>query len=69
MQLKFNSKNYHVVDITKVVNLIRVRALSHRQCTVALLEEHETVQADLGYHTPVRWLSMGKMLKRMWYLK
>ncbi|KAF1374389.1 hypothetical protein PFLUV_G00228590 [Perca fluviatilis] len=59
----------HVVDfVTKIVNFIRARALNHRQF-VALLEEHETEQSDIGYHTAVRWLSLGKVLKRVWDLK
>ncbi|XP_078139742.1 general transcription factor II-I repeat domain-containing protein 2B-like [Centroberyx gerrardi] len=59
----------HVIDVvTKIVNFIRSRALNHRQF-VALLEEHETEHSDIGYHTAVRWLSLGKVLKRVWDLK
>ncbi|KAJ8259903.1 hypothetical protein GJAV_G00174760 [Gymnothorax javanicus] len=59
----------HVIDVvTKTVNFIRARALNHRQF-VALLEEHETEHSDIGYHTAVRWLSLGKVLKRVWDLK
>ena len=59
----------HVIDVvTKIVNFIRARALNHRQF-VSLLEEHETEQRDIGYHTAVRWLSLGKVLKRVWDLK
>jgi hypothetical protein len=47
---------------------IRARALNHRQF-VALLEEHETEQSDIGYHTAVRWLGLGKVLKRVLDLK
>ncbi len=53
--------------VTKVVNFIRTQALNHRQC-VALLEEHETEQADLAYHTADTWLSLGKVLKQVWDL-
>ena len=58
-----------VIDVvTKIVNFIRARALNHRQF-VALLEEHETEHSDISYHTAVRWLSLGKVLKRVWDLK
>ncbi|XP_031696788.1 general transcription factor II-I repeat domain-containing protein 2B-like [Anarrhichthys ocellatus] len=48
----------HVIDVvTKIVNVIRARALNHRQC-VALLEQHETEHS-------CQWLSLGKVLKRV----
>ncbi|GCC26592.1 hypothetical protein chiPu_0005010 [Chiloscyllium punctatum] len=59
----------HVADVvTKIVNFIRARALNHRQF-VALLEENETEHCDIGYHTAVRWLSLGKMLESVWELR
>ena len=59
----------HVVDtVTKVVNFIRAKSLNHRQF-VSLLEETESGHADLPYHTNVRWLSLGKVLKKVWDLK
>ncbi|KAK2828937.1 hypothetical protein Q5P01_019971 [Channa striata] len=62
-------KMTHVIDVVnKIVNFIRARALNHRQF-VALLEEHESEHSDIGYHTAVRWLSLGKVLKRVWDLK
>ena len=55
----------HVIDVvTKIVNFIRARALNLKPF-VALLEEHETEHGDMGYHTAVRWLSLGKVLKRV----
>ena len=59
----------HVVDtVTKVVNFIRAKSLKHNMF-VSLLEETESGQAYLPYHTPVRWLSLGNVLKRVWDLK
>ncbi|KAF7645378.1 hypothetical protein LDENG_00205800 [Lucifuga dentata] len=49
------------------VNFIRARALNHRQF-VALLEEQDSEHGDIGYHAAVRWLSLGKVLKRVWDL-
>ncbi|XP_024144372.1 general transcription factor II-I repeat domain-containing protein 2A-like [Oryzias melastigma] len=48
--------NHVVVVVSKIVNFI-------------LLEEHESEHRDIGYHTAVRWLSLGKVLKRVWDLK
>ena len=62
-------KMSHVVDtVTKVVYFIRVKSLNHRQF-VSLLDDTESGQADLLYHTNMRWLSLGKVLKRVTDLK
>ncbi|XP_042337051.1 general transcription factor II-I repeat domain-containing protein 2B-like, partial [Plectropomus leopardus] len=62
-------KMNHVIDVvTKIVNFIRARALNHRQF-VTLLEEHDSEHSDIGSHTSVGWLSLGKVLKRLWDLK
>lgn len=67
--MQVSAKMNHVIDVvTKIVNFIGARALNHRQF-VSLLEEHETEHSDIGYHTAVRWLSLGKMLKRLLELK
>ncbi|XP_077968860.1 general transcription factor II-I repeat domain-containing protein 2A-like [Styela clava] len=59
----------HVTDVvTKLVNFVRSRALNHRQF-ISLLEEQENEHTDIGYHTTVRWLSLGKILKRVWDLQ
>ncbi|KAL7827617.1 hypothetical protein SRHO_G00333350 [Serrasalmus rhombeus] len=31
--------------------------------------EHESEHSDIAYQTAVRWLSLGKMLKRVWDLR
>jgi len=59
----------HVTDVvTKIVNFIRAQALNRRQL-VWLLEEHDTEHGDIGYHSTVRWLCLGKVLKTFWDLK
>ena len=53
----------HVVDVVATtVIFIRARALNHRQF-VSLLEEQESEHGDVRYHTAVRWLSLGKVLR------
>ena len=59
----------HVVDpVVHAVNMIRARGLSHRQFQ-ALLEDVKAEHIDVLYHNKVRWLSIGKVLKRVWNLK
>ncbi|XP_078495376.1 general transcription factor II-I repeat domain-containing protein 2A-like [Ciona intestinalis] len=59
----------HVVDpVVKVVNFIRARGLNHRQF-IKLLEDCDSEHSDVLYHTAVRWLSLGKVLRRVWDLK
>ncbi|KAG2458422.1 GTD2A protein, partial [Polypterus senegalus] len=59
----------HVIDVvTKIINFIRAGALNNRQF-VSLLEEHESEHSDIDYQTAVRWLSLGKVLKRVWDLR
>ncbi|XP_077434746.1 general transcription factor II-I repeat domain-containing protein 2A-like [Vanacampus margaritifer] len=59
----------HVVDpVVKLVNFIRARGLNHRQF-VTLLEETDADHQDLLYHSRVRWLSLGRVLQRVWELK
>lgn len=56
----------HVV--TEIASFIRAQALNHRQL-VTLVEEQESEHEDTGSHTSIRWLSLGKVLKRVWDLK
>lgn len=59
----------HVIDpVVSVVNIIRARALNHRQFK-SLLEDMEAKYTDVIYHNSVRWLSLGKVLKRIWELQ
>ncbi|XP_068209241.1 general transcription factor II-I repeat domain-containing protein 2-like [Palaemon carinicauda] len=59
----------HVMDpVVRAVNLIRARGLNHRQFR-SLLEDIEADFTDVLYHNNFRWLSMGKVLKRMWDVK
>ena len=59
----------HVVDpVVKIVNFIRARGLNHRQF-ITLLEDCGSDHSDVLYHSAVRWLSLGKVLRRVWGLK
>ncbi|XP_064411766.1 general transcription factor II-I repeat domain-containing protein 2A-like [Latimeria chalumnae] len=59
----------HVVrTVVKIVNYIRARGLNHRQF-ISLLEDTDAEHQDLLYHTHVRWLSLGKVLQRVWELR
>ena len=59
----------HVTNsIVNVVNLIRARGLNHRQFK-ASLEDLESERWDVLYHSRVRRLSLGKVLRRAWELR
>ena len=59
----------HGVDpVVKIVNFIRARGLNHRQF-ITLLEDCDSDHSGVPYHTAVRWLSEGKVLRRVWDLK
>ena len=59
----------HVVDpVVKIVNFIRVKGLNHRQL-IMLLEDCDSDHSGVPYHTAVCWLSVGKVLRRIWDLK
>jgi len=59
----------HVVDpVVSVANILRARALNHRQFK-SLLEDMEAKHTDVIYHNNVRWLSLSKVLKRIWELQ
>lgn len=58
----------HVMDVVvSTVNFIRARGLNHRQFN-CFLEESENPRG-LPYHTDVRWLSRGTVLKRFFELR
>lgn len=56
------------VPVVKLENFIRARGLNHCQF-IAFLEETNADHQDLLYHSRVRWLSLGKVLQRVWELK
>lgn len=59
----------HVVDpVVQAINVIRSRGLNHRQFRDFLLDMDSDF-SDVLYHTNVRWLSLGNVLKRVWELK
>ena len=51
--------------VTKMVNLIRLHGLNHRQLRVKMLRETKTESINMPYYTAVRWLSCGKVLSRV----
>ncbi|XP_076056619.1 general transcription factor II-I repeat domain-containing protein 2-like [Oratosquilla oratoria] len=66
---KSSLKLKHVMDpVVHAVNLIRSQGLEHRQFR-NFLEDIEADFTDVLYHTNVCWLSMGKILKKVWDLK
>ncbi|KAM3936090.1 general transcription factor II-I repeat domain-containing protein 2B-like [Leptodactylus fuscus] len=55
-----------VMDVVvKTANFIRARGLNHRQFVSFLAD----LEAELLYHTEVRWLSRGKVLQRFFALR
>ena len=59
----------HITNsIVNVVNLIRARELNHRQFKESL-EDLESEHWDVLYHSRVRRLSLGKVLRRAWELR
>ena len=59
----------HVVDpVVKIVNFIWAKDLNHRQF-ITLLEDCDWDHSGVPYHTAVRWLSVGKILRRIWDLQ
>ena len=59
----------HVIDpVVRVINFIRARGLNHRQFK-RLLDAIESEYSDVLYHSEVRWLSLGNVLRRVWNLR
>ena len=52
----------------KTVNIIRARGLYHRQFQ-AFLSDVDAGYGNVLYHSDVRWLSCGAMLKRFYSLR
>ncbi|XP_069777943.1 general transcription factor II-I repeat domain-containing protein 2A-like [Narcine bancroftii] len=62
-------KAEHIMNtVTRVVTFIRAKGLNHRQFQ-SFLEELGSEYGDVPYHTEVRWLSRGKVLKRCFELR
>nr|CAH7750718.1 unnamed protein product [Callosobruchus chinensis] len=52
--------------VISIVNYIRAKQLNRRKFT-SLLEELRSVYSDVLLHASVRWLSMGKVLERVYF--
>ena len=58
-----------VMDVVvKTVNFIRSRGLTHRQFK-SFLADMDSEYGELLYHTEMRWLSCGNVLKRFFALR
>lgn len=58
-----------VMDVVvKTINFIRSRGLNHRQF-ISFLADMDSEYGELLYHTEVRWLSRGNVLKRFFALR
>ena len=53
--------------VVRTVNFIRARGLNHRQFDSLLSDKG--FPNGLPYHTEVRWLSQGAVLKHFFYLR
>ena len=60
--------NYVVDPVVRIVDFIRARGLNHKRF-ITLLEDGDSDHSGVLYHTAVRWLSVGKVLRRVWDLK
>jgi len=56
----------HIVDpVVKAINYIRSKGLNHRQF-LSFLADMESEPTHIIFYNSVRWLSLGKMLRRVW---
>ena len=62
------AQNKWLIRRRRVENYLRARALKHRTFR-AFLEEVDAEYKDLVYHTEMRWLSRGRVLRRFVALK
>jgi hypothetical protein len=55
----------HLINtVIKPINFIQARGLNRRQF-ISLLEDVGTEHTDVLYHSRFRWLSLGKVFKRV----
>ncbi|XP_045501701.1 general transcription factor II-I repeat domain-containing protein 2-like [Colias croceus] len=71
-QENLSAKSVNIQDVmsivVKTVNFIKSRGLNHRQFQ-EFLKEQDAEYGDITYFCDVRWLSRGKMLKRVFDLR
>jgi len=53
-------------EAISIVNFIRARALNHRQFRQILQNDDSTEKREILFHTNVRWLSKGAVIKRIY---
>ena len=56
-------------EATSIANFIRARAINDRQFRTLLQDDDSTEKEDVLYHTNVRWLSKGAVIKRIFELQ
>ena len=59
----------HVVDpVVNIINVIKARSLNRKQF-ITLLEDCDSDHSGIPYYTGVHWLTVGKVMRRIWDLK
>jgi hypothetical protein len=60
--------NHVTSTAARLVNFIGARDLSRRQF-MSLLQDLDAEHTDVQYHSNIRWLGLGEILKKVWGLQ